>query len=97
MGWRVGADPVMTQPKEATLEREKDVDLYVTDAQMIRKLNVPEAVIRPVIKMLDADPKKGFPKKDPLFGGRRYWPKVRAWFDDYNRFNMQPPQQRRQA
>lgn len=69
----------MTAPSPATIEREKDIDLYVTDAQMIRKLNIPEAVIRPVIKMLDADPRKGFPKKDPLFGGRRYWPSIQQW------------------
>lgn len=88
----------MTAPCRDTIEREKDIDLYVTDAQMIRKLNIPEKVIRPVIAMLDAQHEANrFPQKDPLFGGRRYWPLVKAWFDEYNRLNMQAPPQRRQA
>ena len=69
----------MTSPVPQTLESEKD-KLWVTDIEMIRRLGVPEKVARPAIKMLDRmDPT--FPKKQPLWGDRRYWPAVRFWFD----------------
>lgn len=84
----------MTAPSPATLEREKD-KLYVTDAELIRRLGVPEKIMRGNLRMLDRNPKSGFPKKDPLYGGRRYMPAVEAWFDNYNRLNMQPSQPRR--
>lgn len=88
----------MTAPSPATLEREKDIDLYVTDAQMIRKLNVPEKVIRPVLVLLDAQHKtNGFPQPDPMFGGRRYWPKVKVWFDNYNRLPQESKPERKSA
>jgi hypothetical protein len=28
--------------------------------------------------------KYGFHRKQPLFGGRRYWPAVKAWLDKHN-------------
>jgi hypothetical protein len=70
----------MTAPDPETLEREKD-KLWVTDAEMIRRLGVPEKVARTAIRMLDRmDPT--FPKKHHLWGDRRYWPALRYWFDD---------------
>jgi hypothetical protein len=32
----------------------------------------------------------GFPKKSPLFGGRRYWPAVKTWLDRHNGLTMDP-------
>jgi len=77
----------MTAPCPETLEREKD-KLYVTDAELMRKLGVDPKVLRPTIKGLDANPRSGFPRKDPLFGNRRYWPAVKEWFDAYNRIRI---------
>jgi hypothetical protein len=75
----------MTAPSPATLEREKGIDDgYVTDAEIIRLMRVPEKTMRATIKGLDANPRSGFPKKDPLFGGRRYLPAVQKWFHRYN-------------
>jgi hypothetical protein len=69
----------MTARSPVPLER-----LYVSDDELAQ-MGVDEKSLGVAIIMLDANPKSGFPKKDPLFGNRRYWPNVRDWFDDYNR------------
>ncbi len=71
----------MTLPAPDTLEREKD-KLYLTDAEIIRRLGVPERRARGVMAELEA--KAGFPKKTRIWGADlRYWPKVKAWLDKY--------------
>jgi hypothetical protein len=70
----------MTTPSPDTLEREKD-KLYLTDAEMIRRLGVPEKHLRPLLPALEA--KHAFPKKSAFFGDRRYWPAVKAWLDKH--------------
>lgn len=62
----------MTEPARDTL--------FVTDAELIRRLGVPEKQARRVIRELD-DKKKGFPPKNKLWGDRRYWPDVKAYLD----------------
>lgn len=71
----------MTQPAPETLEREKD-KLYLTDAELIRRLGVPEKIIRSMLPGLEN--KFGFPRKQALFGNRRYWPAVKLWLDKHN-------------
>jgi len=68
-------------PAPETLEREKD-KLFLTDAELIRRLGVPEKHIRRILPALES--KYGFPRKQPLFGDRRYWPAVKAWLDKRN-------------
>lgn len=70
----------MTSPAPETLEREKD-KLWVTDAELIRWLGVPDHVARAVIRELDEKPGSGFPKRQKLWGDRRYKPAVQAYFD----------------
>lgn len=82
----------MTSPAAETLEREKD-KLYLTDAELIRRLGVPEKVMRPMLPGLEKN--YGFPLKSPLFGGRRYWPAVKTWLDRHNGLTMDPNQTRR--
>lgn len=85
----------MTLPAPETIEREK-AKLYVTDAEMIRRMGVPEKRARPAIKELDANHKTtGFPQKSKLFGDRRFWPKVEAWLADHEGLIMDTPQPRR--
>lgn len=84
----------MTSPAHETIEREQ-IKLYVTDAEMIRRMGVPEKLARPVIAELDAKAKEtGFPQKQKLWGGRRYWPAIKAYLDAHNGLNMDAPQQR---
>jgi hypothetical protein len=52
--------------------------LFVTDAELIRRLGVPEKIARQALRRLDADRGSGFPQKVRLWGDRRYWPAVRA-------------------
>lgn len=71
----------MTMPHPETLEREKD-KLYLSDAELIRRLGVPEKILRPILPELEN--KHGFPRRQALFGNRRYWPAVKAWLDKHN-------------
>lgn len=77
----------MTAPAPETLEREKD-KLYLTDAELIRRLGVPEKTLRPLLPGLEKN--YGFPKKSPLFGDRRYWPAVKNWLDKHNGLRVDP-------
>jgi hypothetical protein len=77
----------MTLPAEQTLEREKD-KLYLTDAELIRRIGVPEKTMRSMLPGLEQN--YGFPKKSPLFGDRRYWPAVKTWLDRHNGLTMDP-------
>ena len=81
----------MTTPAPETLEREKD-KLYLTDAELIRRLGVPDRILRPVLQTLES--KHGFPRKQALFGGRRYWPAVKLWLDKHNGIIVDTPHTR---
>lgn len=69
--------------------------LWVTDAELIRRSGVPEKIMRQNLHEFDAKPSLGFPQKSKVFGGRRYWPAVRAYFDKISRLN--PQEQRKSA
>ncbi|MGJ4908878.1 winged helix-turn-helix domain-containing protein [Bradyrhizobium sp. HKCCYLS2033] len=58
-----------------------ELTLFVTDAEMIRRLGVPEKIARAAIRALDRDRGSGFPPKRKLWGDRRYWPAVQQWCD----------------
>ena len=75
----------MTKPAPQTLEAERE-KLYVTDAELIRRLGVPERQARAIIQALEQ--KAGFPKKQALWGNRRYWPAVKAYLDRTNGLNL---------
>jgi hypothetical protein len=70
----------MTEPAQETNERETN-KLWITDAEMIRRLGVPEKIAREALRMLDAQ-RCGFPRKEKFWGDRRYWPAVHRWFDE---------------
>ena len=55
--------------------------LFVDDAELIRRLGVAEKIARPAIYGLENKRDSGFPQKQVLWGNRRYWPVLRAWFD----------------
>jgi hypothetical protein len=74
----------VAEPKPERAERNGD-GLYVTEKEMARRIGVDWPTLRPTIEAMDSNPKSGFPKKDKLFGNRRYWPAVHVWLDQYNR------------
>lgn len=67
----------MTQPATDTLERES---FLVNDKELLERLGVPERTGRIALKALDKDKRSGFPPKQKLWGNRRWWPAVEAYF-----------------
>lgn len=81
----------MSMPAPATIERERH-KLWVTDAELIRLIGLPEKMARRLIRELDSKP-TGFPRKQKLWGDRRYMPAVLAYFDkNYGGTLSAPPQ-----
>lgn len=64
-----------------TAEHDTRETLWVTDAEMIRRMGVPEKKARATIAALDRMRGSGFPAKQKQWGDRRYWPHVKAYFD----------------
>jgi hypothetical protein len=83
----------MTAPSPEGRERLKDT-LFVTDAELYRRLGLPLSVAKPVVQ--EAEAKYGFPRKAKLWGDRRYWPAVREWLDRTNglKSDVSQPSQR---
>lgn len=84
----------MTSPKPETIEKEKD-KFFLTDAELIRKLGVPEPAARTAIDFYEK--KGGFPPKEAMWGGRRYWPAIEAWLNRQHGLTMPADQPRRIA
>lgn len=84
----------MTQPSPEVIEREKE-KLYLTDAELIRRLGVPEKIGRAVLATFDRERHRGFPQKQKLWGDRRYWPAVKAFLDRTSGLTMEPHQMKR--
>lgn len=69
----------MSTPDPETIDREKE-KLWLTDAELIRRMGAPEKIARAALRDLDKTG-SGFPKKQKVWGDRRYWPAVQAYFD----------------
>lgn len=80
-----------------TLEPEGRDTLYITDEELIRRLGVPRKAARAALHMFDRDLTKGFPQKQKLFGNRRYWPAVKAYFERINGVKLDASTTRRQS
>lgn len=78
----------------ADLKVDPHETLYVTDAELIRRLGVPERPARQAIAYLDDHKQLGFPPKRPFWGNRRYWPAVKAYLDRDGGLKIDPPQRR---
>ena len=84
----------MTAPSPDVLEREKE-KLYVTDAELIRRLGVPEKIARAALHQFDREKHRGFPQKQKLWGDRRYWPAVKAFLDRTGGITLDSSSQRK--
>ena len=73
--------------------------LYVTDAELIRRIGLPEKKGRRLLRQLDDfnGRKSGFPQKIETFDNRRYWPAVRQYFDRCSGLNIDASPRRRQV
>jgi hypothetical protein len=66
--------------------------LWVTDAELIRRSGIPEKRARAILQDYDRDPRRSqFPQKQKLYGDRRYWPAVKAYFDRLGGLTMDAP------
>lgn len=61
----------------------KSDTLFVTEAQCAERLGLNLDQFKTAIISAEIE---GFPKKDEVFGSRRYWPAVKAWLD--NRYGL---------
>jgi len=62
----------------------REPTLWVTDAELIKRMGVPEKIARAALHALDHERGSGFPQKKALWGNRRYWPAVKAYLDRTN-------------
>lgn len=70
--------------------------LWVTDAELIRRMGVPEKIARNTLAELDKHHRKtGFPQKQEIWGKRRYWPAVKAYLDSHYSAKIDASNQRR--
>lgn len=67
---------------EAPAPAPREPTLWITDAELIRRLGVPEKIGYETLRRLDKAPGLGFPQKEAMWGKRRYWPAVKAYFDE---------------
>ena len=80
--------PEIEAPAPAKAPREPT--LWITDAELIRRLGVPEKIAYETLRRMDGAPALGFPQKQKLWGNRRYWPAVKAYFDAKYAVNSGP-------
>ena len=78
-----------------TLDHDTRDTLFVTDAELIERMGVPEKVARAALHALDRDKGSGFPQKKALWGNRRYWPAVKAYLDRTNGLKVDASQRER--
>jgi hypothetical protein len=60
------------------LTEQPDAGLFVSDKVLFRRLGVGPTTGRIAVRALEPH---GFPRKQPLFGHKRYWPAVRHFLD----------------
>lgn len=66
--------------------------LWVTDEEIIDRSGVPRDKMRRALQALDADKRSGFPRRQPLYDNRRYWPAVQDYWLTTNRIKGLHPQ-----
>jgi hypothetical protein len=76
---------------------ETDQTLWVTDAELIRRMGVPEKIARQTLQEMDRDRGSGFPRKQALWGNRRYWPAVLDYFAKTQSLAAKVPSQLRRV
>lgn len=73
----------MPRAADDIAERRSADPLYLSDAEIARRVGVGEDTWRSAVRALERE-RAGFPPRDRLFGGKRYWPAVKAALDAHN-------------
>jgi hypothetical protein len=58
--------------------RPPETCLFLTEAETAERVGLAALDWKAAVSALE---KTGLPRPDPLFGGRRYWPAVKAFLD----------------
>lgn len=71
-------DNLVRHGRNLMAKRSAEADLlFLSEAETARRLGKSLSEWQGIATILERD---GFPKADPLFDGRRYWPAVQAFF-----------------
>jgi hypothetical protein len=91
-GQTVASLPPQEEVRPTEIGADSGECCFVTDAEIIRRLKLPEKVGRRVLRELDRHlpNRPRFPQKDPLFGDRRFWPAIAKYFK--MRYGVDGPQ-----
>jgi hypothetical protein len=87
-------------PRERKPRESRRDTLWVTDEELIERSGVPANIMRQALIRLDNDRLSGFPKKQALYGQRRYWPAVQEYWAATNpvpKPRVSPQEERRSA
>lgn len=73
--------------------------LWISDADLIRWLGIPEKKARRYLRLLDENNgrKSGFPQKNEFWDNMRYVPAVKEYLDRTNGLNIDASRPRRQV
>lgn len=76
------------------LEPDTGTGLYVTDAQIIKKLGFGLKTGYRILEQVQVPnpARRPYPQRDKMFGNRRFWPEVLQWHLDYHRVGAGVPQ-----
>lgn len=81
-------------PRTKTRARKalEPLPLYPSEERIVREIfgeatSELKKIWREAVPILE---RNGLPKKNPLFGGRRYWPAVENWLKWYNGVTSEP-------
>lgn len=80
--------PDVEPPRQKRPRETKRGGLWVNDKELIERLNVDEAKARAVLRELDTDKTSGFPQKWRLWGDKRYWPAIAAYFEHHYGYKL---------
>lgn len=79
---------------EAEDQHGRTLTDFVSDREMFRRWGISQAKGRIAVAQFEKAPLDGnprFPRKDPLFSQKRYWPAVKAFL--FHRYGMlRPPE-----
>lgn len=66
--------------------RPEPLPLYPSEERIVREVfgDAADAMMKSWQATATILERNGLPKKDPLFGSRRYWPAVELWLKTYN-------------
>ena len=74
----------------------KSRTLFVTEAELIRRLGVPDELGQAILQDFDAN-HPGLLEKQKVWGDRRYWPAIKAWLDKTCGLELAKPRPRKNS